>query len=158
MTKEITKARIIQELEDKFKLREFLSEPFLFGETVVPVYNIEQHLGSRKIRYLEVNITGTGGVLFYTVPDDEKWFVSSYNIIFMGAGAYTVAGMYIARKFAAATFMYLDMTAGQTVSYAVDLPKILILEPGDKMYINIDGYTAPQDLRLYIDVMIEELR
>ena len=158
MTKEITKASILQQIQDKLKLREFEPANFLFDETVIPVYDISNHLGKAIVGYGEEAITTIGGVTFYTVPDNERWFLTGYNVIFMGAGAYTVAGAYITRLTYPLNFMYLDLTAAQTVSYAVNLPKALMLQPGDTLNINIDGYTSPQDLRLYIDVWKEEIR
>ena len=44
MTKEITKSFILQQIQDKFRLREFTAENFLFSETVIPIYNVENHL------------------------------------------------------------------------------------------------------------------
>ena len=159
MTKEITKATILQEMQDKLKLREFDPANFLFSETVHPVYNIEQHLQHWKTAYAEQTIMSAVGVTFFTVPQNERWYVNGYNIVFMGAGAYTVSGMYIERIDAGiGVFLYLDLTAAQTVSYAVNLPKVLALNPGDQLNINIDSYTSPQDLRLYIDYMVEEIR
>ena len=160
MTKEITKAFILQQIQDKFKLRELVPEIFTFSEMVVPVYSVEEHLNYTTADYRTESVTGTGAVLFFTVPDTERWFLQRYSLVFVGAGAYTVAGVYVRREkeVRSGVVIYLDLTAAQTISYAVDLPKTVRLDPGDTIQATIDGYTSPQDLRLYIDYLKEELR
>ena len=160
MTKEITKARIMQEIEDKFKLREFLPESFLFSELVVPVYDLESHLQSSEQTFVERGIAALGPVSFFEVPENERWLLRLYDVVLMAAGAYTVAGVYIQRKKRnpVASYVYLDLTAAQTVSYHIDLMQPILLDPGDYVYINIDGYTSPANLRLYIDYIKEEIR
>ena len=161
MTKEITKAFILQQLEDKFKLREFDSSPFLFTETVVPVYDIEQHLRERWQKYETVSITATGTTLFFLVPQTEKWTLSRYDVVFM-TGSYTIAGVYFTRatvyRDPSDTYLYLDLTAAQSVSYHVELPQPVVLEPNSALRINVDGFTSVGDLRLYIDYSKEEIR
>ena len=158
MTKEITKAFILQQLQDKFKLREFDKAQFLFDETVVPIYDIREHLLTQRTGYTTKNVTGTGGILCFQIPDNERWTFNGYNVVFL-TGAYTVAGVYITRVIAGpASFLYLDLTAGQNTSYAVNLPKPLVLDSGDTLNINIDGYTGAGSIRLYIDYTLEEIR
>ena len=157
MTKEITKAIILQEIQDKLKLRELEPETFRFEEAVVPVYNIEQHLITRKCEFVEMSITATGDYLFFNVPINQRWTFDRYDVVFMGAGAFTVAGAFLRRRLIAET-VYLDLTAAQTVSYHVGLPVRTILDPGDQIRVNVDGYTSTQNLRLYLDYEVEELR
>ena len=158
MTKEITKAYILQEIEDKFKLRELTPETFRFSEEVVPIYNIGPHLSRGVIKYVQKNITSAGSMSFFAVPGTEAWVLNSYNVIFMGAGAFTVAGVYVTRAPNHADAMYLDLTAAQTVSYSNNLPKPVMLRSGDIIAINVDGFTSAQNLRLYIDVTKEDVR
>ena len=159
MTKEITKAYILQEMQDKLKLREFESTPFLFNETVVPVYNIEPHLRTAVGKTATKSITATGGYAFHFPPQNEKWLVNGYTIIFMASGAYTVAGAYVTRsKSGSSQNIYLDLTAAQSTSYTVNLPKPLILYPDDSIRINVDGYTSTANLMMDIDCEVEVLR
>ena len=160
MTKEITKAVILQEIEDKFKLREYMPEKFLFGETVIPVYDLSDHLKHSQAAYIVRSVTGTGALLFTTVPANQRWLLNGYNVVFMGAGAYTVAGVFVTRRIRdpIGATTYLDLTAAQSVSYANFLANPLILDHGDQLSVNVDGYTSTQDLRLYIDYMKEEIR
>ena len=159
MTKEITKAFIIQQIQDKFTLRELIPETFSFGETVVPVYNIEQHLEEHIGVYEQISITSTGAKVCFTVPENEKWMFSRYTVVFMGGGAYTVTGVYIHRRTAnPAFFMYLDMEAGRTASYHINLTQPVVLTGGDTIEVYVDGFTSTQDLRLYLDYMREILR
>ena len=159
MTKEITKAFILQQMQDKFKLRELDPEIFRFSEEVVPVYNIEQHLEAWKARYTEISITGTGATHIINVPDYERWSLWRYDVVFMGAGAYTVAGIYTRRAADTITsFCYLDLGVAKSASYHIELSQPVVLQPGDRLYVNVDGYTSPQNLRLYYDYKIEEIR
>ena len=159
MTKEITKVKIIQELQDKFKLREFEPEVFSFSERVVPTYDIGQHVKHPKIGYKQVSCTSASGFLFFTVPVDEKWYLQRYTVVFTGAGAIKISGVYIARTAASGSLLvYLDLALNQIVSYAHDLPKPVELVSGDTISILVDDYTSTQDLRLYIDYTKEEIR
>ena len=158
MSKEITKAFILQQMEDKFGLRELVPERFTFAENVVPVYEIEQHLEKTIVDYTDVSITsGPAGYLFFSIPENQKWKLRGYNVIFMAAGAYKVTGLYIRRQLYD-RLIYLDMTLGRTVSYSVNLPSPVVLEPGNKIYVYVDDYISTADLRLYIDYTMEEIR
>ena len=158
MTKEITKTRILQELEDKFALREHEKDFFLFSETVVPTYDIGQHLKQHVNTFAELSITSATSFIFFVVPMDERWTLYRYDVVFMGAGAHTVAGVYTQRTLDSASFCYLDLTAAQSASYHVNLPFPILLSPGSRIKINVDGYTSTQNLRLYLDYMVENIR
>jgi len=158
MTKEITKAFILQEMQDKFKLREFVPDVFTFSEQVVPVYNIEQHIEEATQKKAVVSITSATGFLLLNVPPTERWSLNGYTVIFTGAGAFTVSGIYVVRKASPAYLFYLDLTAGQTVSYTHLLPVPLRLHPGDSLRVLVDGYTSTQDIWMYADYIKEELR
>ena len=157
MTKEITKAYILQQMQDKFGLRELIPEVFSFHETVIPTYNVEQHLLTHISKYAEAQVTATGALPFFQVPENERWHFDRYDVIFMAAGAYTVAGVFVKRK-AFVDTVYLDLTAAQTVSYHINLPVAQVMDPGDRLKINIDGYTSLANLRLYLDYTKEEIR
>ena len=156
MTKEITKAYILQELQDMFKLREYTPESFLFSETVLPTYDITSHLQKREIDYNVVSITsGPTEYVFFTVPQNERWILHRYNVVFLAAGAYKVTGVFIYRGL---SYIYLDMTEGQTVSYLHDLINPVVLDPGDRIVVYVDDYTSTADLRLRVDLVKESIR
>jgi len=157
MTKEITKAIILQEIQDKFSLREFDPAPFLFDEKVTPTYNIEQHLGEWVTSYAQKTITSApASHIVFAVPEDERWTFNVYNVIFMAAGAYKVTGVFIHRLSGAD--VYLDMKAGQTVSYAVALPQPIVLNPLESIQIYIDDYTSTANIRVYLNFLRETIR
>ena len=161
MTKEITKSILLQQIEDQLKLREWEAARFLFSETVIPVFDLREQIQEPAVNYQEMAISAAPvGILFFTVPVDERWYLNRYNVVFMAAGAYTVTGVYVHRKKEKryGSFIYFDMVAGQSVSYTHDLPNPVRLDSGDKLYIYIDGYTSPADLRLYIDYIVEVVR
>ena len=161
MTKEITKAAILQEIRDKFRLREYAPSKFLFDETVVPVYDINAHLHAYWQKYVTKSITGTGAYVFFPVPENERWHICRYDVVFM-TGVYTIAGVFYQRptnrRDPADAYLYLDLTAAQTVSYHTELKTELILDPKSSLSINVDGYTSIGNLRLYVDYMVEEIR
>ena len=158
MTKEITKSIILQQIQDKFKLRDFEPANFLFDETVIPVYDIGPHLYNRHVMMKTMSVTaGPAGILFFTVPMDERWTFTNYNVTFM-TGVFTVTGLYIHRTATGTESIYLDQVLGRTGSYAINVASPIVLDAGDKVWMYIDGYTSTGDLRLTIDVMKETIR
>ena len=157
MTKEITKTIILQELQDKLRLREFTPAKFLFDETVVPVYDIEHHLRNCSAKHIVTSVTSATGKVLTTVPDNERWFINGYTTIFYN-GSYTVAGVYVVRKNTPTIFVYLDLEAAQSVAYTVNLPKVLRMDPGDALYVNIDGFTTSGQFHVELDYEVEEIR
>ena len=158
MTKEITKAIILQELENKFQLREFLPAKFLFDETVVPTYSIEPHLTRFEIMHNTVSITSATGFAFFTVPQDEQWTLRAYQVIFGATGAHKGTGLYAIWRPGEVDYIYFDMTKGQEISYLATLPQAVVLAPKTRLFYNIDTYVSTQDLTIDIDVSVEELR
>jgi len=157
MTKQITKAIVLQEMQDKFKMREFDPANFLFDETVVPVYEIGEHFRHHRIKKHTTSISEIGGVTVAIVPSNERWELSRYDVVFV-SGAYTVAGAFIRRQVSGYDSVYMDLTAAQSTSYHVSLPVPAILGPGDNLGINVDGFTSPGTLYFYEDAVVEEIR
>ena len=159
MTKEITKSILLQQIQDKFRLRDLEPEIFRFSEQVIPTYDIGQHLKKWESSYVSKSVSSTGGLSYFTIPYDERWLLQAYSIVFV-SGVYTVAGAYIFRNTRkdSGDFSYLDLTAAQSASYLNMLPTPIVLEPGDEVKINIDGYTSTGTLQLYIDFQKETIR
>ena len=157
MTKEITKSIILQEMQDKFGLREFAPANFLFEETVVPVYDIQKHLVTPENMAATKSITASGSYIFFSVPADEKWVLNGYTIIFV-TGAFTVAGALLGRTSIDSSYLYLDLSAAISTSYTHLLPNPIVLFPSEKLGINVDGYTSTGDLLMRIDVIVEKTR
>ena len=158
MTKEITKAYILQQLQDKFKLREFEPGNFLFSETVIPVYNIEPHLSTWEVKEKTVNITSADSFTFFTVPFNERWTLRAYQLIFQMTGAIKASGLLVSHRPTDPDYIYLDLKKGQEVSYLVNLPQHVVLDPENMLKVLIDTYVSPQDLIVRVDVKREEIR
>ena len=159
MTKEITKAFILQQIQDKFKLRELEPEVFSFSEQVIPVYNIEQHLQTWETKETQLSITSATSFEAYVVPETERWLLRAYQLIFYAEGAYKVSGVFVSqRPKGAGNYIYLDLAKGQTTSYLVTLPTPVVLEPGNKLYVLIDTYVSTASLDVILDVQKEEIR
>ena len=159
MTKEITKAFILQEIQDKFQLREWIPGKFTFSEEVIPVYNIEPHLLKWVVQARTLSITSATNFDFFEVPPAERWLLRAYMVIFGATGAHKGSGLYVSNRPASpANFIYLDLKAGQDVSYLVNLSCPVVLEPGNHLRYLIDNYTSTQDLTIYVDIQKEEIR
>ena len=160
MTKEITKSIILQKIQDRLGLREFEAAKFLLDETVVPTYDIHHDLEIWRSYFVNTSaITETGAKILTSVPANEKWLLRAYTITFI-SGAITIAGVYVLRSTRRddTDFSYLDLTAAQSTAYLRTLPEPVVLEPGDALYVNVDGYTSNAILRLNYDYRVEELR
>jgi len=156
MTKEITKAIILQEIQDKLKLREFTPAQFLFEESVVPTYDINQHLGHWEVLAKTVSITSTTNFTFFAVPSTERWTLRAYQVLYGMTGAIKGSGLYVAAR--PSSSLYLDLKKGQEVSYLVNLPQHVVLEPGNVLEYYIDTYVSTQNLEIRVDVWKEQLR
>jgi hypothetical protein len=158
MTKEITKAYIVQQIEDKLKLRDLEPERFTFSERVIPVYNIEPHLSTWKVKYTTVNITSATSFKFFTVPQNERWTLRAYHVVYLMTGAIKGSGLFIGDRPGAGDFIYLDLKKGQEVSYLITLGVPVVIEAGSTLNYLIDTYVSSQNLAVYIDVLVEEIR
>ena len=158
MTKEITKSYILQQIQDKFKLRELVPEVFSFQETVVPVYHVEPHLTKWEIKR-EVNaISGTGASVFFQVPGNETWILRSYTVEFLGVPTIKLAGAYIQRGCDVNHYIYLDLEKNQILSYVNILPEAIHIDSGDQIFLNVDDFTSGMSIAMKIDVKVEEVR
>ena len=159
MTKEITKAFILQQMEDKFKLRELIPEKFRFSEEVIPIYNIEQHLATWENTSKTLSITSATAFTFFEVPSTERWLLRSYTIIFGATGAHKGSGLLIDhRPPPSGDTTYLDLLKGQEISYLTIPPTPVVLEPDNRLRYLIDTYVSTQDLTISIDYQKEEIR
>ena len=158
MSKEITKSFILQEITDKFKLREWEPERFTFSEQVVPVYNIEQHLKTWEVVSNTLSMTSAAAFTFFTVPQNERWVLRGYQIIYGATGAHKGTGLFLSYRPEGTDIIYLDMTKGQEISYCVNLPILVTIEPKTRIKYLIDTYTSAQDLTVDIDVQKERIR
>ena len=158
MTKEITKAYILQEIQDKFTLREFEPDKFLFSETVIPIYNVAPHLTKNEVRHNTISITNAGAFVFFTVPENERWFLRAYQVIFGATGAHKGTGLYIGDRPGAGDYIYIDLKKNQEISYLVTLDTPVRIQPGSNLRYLIDTFVSTQNLTIDIDVEIEEIR
>ena len=157
MTKEITKAFILQEIQDKFKLRELTPEKFVFSEMVIPTYDVGPHLTTWEIKKKTVSITAADAFTFFTVPENEQWLLRSYQVIYLATGAIKGSGLYLWRQLSG-DFIYIDLKKGQEVSYLITPPNPVVLQPRATLRYLIDTYVSTQNLTIYIDVLVEVLR
>ena len=157
MTKEITKSIILQAIQDKLGLREYEPANFLFDEMVVPTYDIGPHLSEWHVKTSTNSITSAVGFVFFDVPVDKQWTLRGYYILFLGSGAIEVSGLFI-KRMPENESLYLDLAAGHTVSYIVNLPQHVVLPPKTQVGLLIDTYISTQNLTLKIDVKEETIR
>ena len=69
------------ELVDKFSLEEHEREDFLFGEFVVPVYDIGAHVANWESIEKRIAISADGPRTFFTIPEDAEWKIRRVDVI-----------------------------------------------------------------------------
>lgn len=155
---EITKSIILQQLQDKFALREWIPERFSFLETVIPVYQIEQHL--REWITADsgaISISSTTDFMTFTVPANERWYIRTYTGIF-ATGNYNIGAVKLNRANSDTT-MYLEIEEHLNgLSWVHEFPVPLVVVAGDKLVVTCSGHTTTGNFKLYIDYDKEMVR
>ena len=161
MTKEITKVDIIQQIQDKFKLREFETSSFLFSEKVVPTYDIGQHVKQWALHRDRIEITGNGGAYFPDVPQTEQWRIRRITLIHeTGANFDITQFAYYATGEISFDYLFYDTTtpiASGTVKI-FQLPQDLILSHGMRFFITIANFVAGGYVAMHTLREVETLR
>lgn len=144
----------MQELVEKFELQQYEKSPFLFGETIIPTYDIGKHLEKWVAKDSGQSITGVGYYVFYTVPNSERWHIR--NITVAGAsGSHTFST--IVYQQAGGYWMNLYHTA-DSVHVILNLSQDLVIEPQSILQIYFDGYTSTSTCHMYLNTKVEKIR
>jgi len=147
---------MLQELIEKFDLQQWEYEPLLFAETIVPVYDVRNHLEKWVSKTETKTITGLGSFLFYTVPKDEIWNIRTMAMQKIGGDFGWQYVMIDRGPFEVP--MIVEDTAITSMYTTYRLEQDLILQPNDGVKISITEHATDGDLKLLLDLKIEKIR
>ena len=162
MTKEITKAIILQQIQEKFGLRELESEIFRFSEMVIPIYDIGMHVKNWDLQRYREEITGNGSLHFITVPDNERWKMRRIIVVAEAGGTYNIAIIYIYHPSHSTDNNYIfyntvaPIAAGTVTIF--EFPQDIPVEEGDNIDINISGFSVGGYTSIHILREVETIR
>ena len=111
MTKEITKSIILQEIADKFALRDFEPEKFLFGEYVIPTYDIAPHVRNWVNTRHRIEVTGNGSYQILYVPATERYHVRRMSLLHETGANFDIDQVLIAGLSGSVQYLFYDTVA-----------------------------------------------
>lgn len=127
-----------------FKLTEHTPAEFLFQETLTPVIDVLDLVGSQDSIAGSLVVSGAGDNVLITVPDDELWFISRGFHEITGTPNCTMqTALYPLGAVGDALYIVDDLvTTGTALREQIyfDLP--LILEPTDTIHTIVAPYVA----------------
>ena len=146
MTKEITKASILQEIQNKFGLRDFESERFLFGELVTPIYDIAPHVRNWVTERYRSSVTGNGPVQILYVPADTEYRIRRVSVLHETGANFDIDQVFLEGVGNAVQYLFYDtvapITSGTVKLFepTQDIP----MRKGDLIYMwfNVSNYVA----------------
>ena len=146
MTKEITKANILQEIQNKFGLRDFEPERFLFGEFVTPVYDIEHHVKTwTTIRY-RTQVTGNGAVAILLVPGNKEYNIRRVNVLHETGANFDIDQVFFDGQSNAVQYLFYDtaapITSGTVKIFALTQDIIMSKNDLKAFYYNVSNFVA----------------
>jgi len=160
--KRITRANIMGELVDKFSLEEHEREDFLFGEFVVPTYDVGAHVKHWVVERNRKTITGNGDNYVHSVPSNERWRMRRVVVINEAGGNFDIEQIYFYADAVAFQHIFYDTTtpiAAGTVNIFA-FPQDVIMEKGgmSSMHFNVVNYVAGGYVSIHVLKEVEILR
>ena len=160
--KKITRASIIGELVDKFSLEEKEREEFLFGESVVPTYDIGQHVKKWTVVRDRIVVTGNGMLHLHTVPDNTRWRVRKLDVMNEAGGNFDIDQVFLFKNSVAVQYLFYDTTAplaNATVNIFA-FSQDITMEKGELVDVgfNISNYVAGGYVTIHMLREVEILR
>ena len=164
MTKEITKAILLQELKDKFELRDFEAARFLFDETVVPTYDIGEHVKLWESARSRIAIAANGSTHFFRVEMDERWSVRKIDVFNETGGNFDITQVYLYTDVNTNQFLFHDTVApiaNGTVTM-FDLPQDIRMERANGglefLYLTVANFVAGGYVTVHMLKEVETIR
>ena len=154
MSKEITKSNILVELTDKFGLRDYEREDFLFSEFVLPTYDIGAHTKKWEIARHRKPVGANGVFEFFVVPANEEWRVRRLTLIHETGANFDIDQLYH-YNFKVATdinYLFYDTTAPITTGKVkiFEFPADIPMAYQDRLIANVSNYVAGGYISLHI--------
>ena len=161
MSKEITKANILQEIQNKFKLRDFEPEKFLFSEIVTPTYDIGDHVKHWESERFREQITANGVAVMCTVPDNERWRIRKVDVINEAGANYLINQVLFYGSATKNQYLYFNYTG--IASGGIELFSLrqdIFMEHGelDTFRINVASFVAGGYASVHILKEVETIR
>ena len=162
MTKEITKANILQEIQDKFGLREWEATKFLFNETVMPIYDIDQHVRKWVCIRGRKPIAGNGAVSFFSVPPVERWHVRRLSVFHETGANFDIDQVFFYRGATECQYVFYDTTSPLTSGTVkiFEFPQDIPMEYGElaDIRINVSNFVGGGYVALHMLREVETIR
>jgi len=144
--KRITRANIMGELVDKFALQEHEKEEFLFGEFVVPTYDIGAHVKGWESAEKRNAITADGTADFFNCPETERWNVRRVDVIHETGANFDVNQIFFYKSATEHQYLFFDETSPlQSGGVKIfDLPQDVMMDRGGfkGLRINVANFVA----------------
>ena len=162
MTKEITKSIILQEMQDKFQLRDFESARFLFDETVIPTYDVGAHVKHWTVTRDRQVVSGNGALFFHVVPYDERWRVRKIDVYSETGGNFDIDQIFIAT--AGTEYQYLFFNTAAPIANGTvnmfNLPQDIAMQRSMlyTVYINVANFVAGGYVAIHMLREVETIR
>jgi len=132
------KYEIVKRLINRFKLiMPAEPVPLQMLDGIQITTDVDNLLKTTKIATATLSVTGTGNLFLHTCPLDKRWRIVSATA-FLASGNWTFSGMPVTDG----TLTILAKSFGSTTSRVESFPEPLTLEPGWRIGINVDAYTA----------------
>jgi len=162
MTKEITKANIIQEIQNKFQLREFTPAQFLFDETVVPTYDMGQHVKAWDMSRGRVAVSANGTLIPYAVPETEQWRIRRLSLINETGGNFDVDQIFTYHPSVPTAITYVFYNTASPIGTGTvkifEFPQDIPMSPGEHVMINISNYVGAGYVSVHMLKEVETIR
>lgn len=157
--KKITKAILMQQLVDRFKLQEHVREEFVFLEEVLPVFELKSLLDDWDIRYTgALGVTAISLIKVLEAPMNERITIRDIEIN-QASGTFTYISIILVRnKDVVNKLRYYEWGASQSGRSVLNLAQDLVLDPGDYLEVYCDGFTTNGNLFGTFNCLIETLR
>ena len=160
--KRITRANIMGELVDKFSLQEYEREDFLFGEFVVPIYDIGAHVRHWVPERFRVQVTGNGDLIAAYVPDNEQWHIRKIDVMNEAGGNFDIDQVYLYKSALQAQYVFYNTTtplpAGTVTIFSFPQDIVATFATLAHIHVNIANFVAGGWVTLHVLKEVEILR
>ena len=160
--KRITRANVMGELVDKFALQEYEREDFLFGEFVVPTYDIGNHVKTWVCEEERKAISANGATHFFLIPVTELWHVRRIDVIHETGANFDIDQVFFYGSALKHQYLFYDTTT-PIVSGTIkifDLPQDVPMKTSQliNLYINVVNFVAGGYVSVHMLKEVEIIR
>ena len=161
MSKEITKASILQEIQNKFKLRDFEPEKFLFSEMVTPTYDIGDHVKHWESERCREQITANGVTIMCTVPENERWRVRKIDVINEGGANFKINQVFFYGSATKLQYLYFNnagIASGAVEFFPLEQDIFMEHDEMNTLQLNVIDFVAGGYVAVHVLKEVETIR